>query len=539
MNVGLIIITICLSIFSTGVMSYIALATPIGPWIAPTLVLIGTFLVRAVGLRDKRYSNGLALVTAGGSIGGILATALSFSFPTLYFLDKNVFGNWMAHPLSFVGLIAGLSLAGGSLGLFIADLLEHNLLVKQDLPFPIGQLVYKMIAAQNQTRKALELAWGACVTLIFTLLHGGTWFFKALIPSAITLTKQHALGPLAIPFVQIRFDVLPMLLAIGFITGHVIAIPLIVGAVGRIGLMEPINKLFFPAISGSDFLLAFGSGLVAIGAVQSFFDLPKMLKSWFRKMRDGKPSAMMDMEFFEPLQERSHMIQALLTLFLIIGYLSILRFSALSQMYLIVFSFICAYQIVVIAGEIGLAQLGRFATFVMVPALFLFGTDPLQVTVIATFVELSGGVATDILFGRKMSSMAGISRSTIRWFQILGLIVSSISAGIVMWLLVHKFGLGNEPLVAQRAQARALLINVTHFNWIVLIIGAIFGFVLKKCKLNPMLVLGGLLMPLPYSLGLIFGGCLSFTVKDRSEWEPFWSGVFAANSITELAKTLI
>ncbi|HEX2977696.1 MAG TPA: OPT/YSL family transporter [Candidatus Babeliales bacterium] len=539
MNIGLVIITICLSIFSTGVMSYIALATPIGPWIAPTLVLIGTFLVHLIGLRGKRYSDGLALVTAGGSIGGILATALSFSFPTLYFLDQSFFGGWMESPIYFVALVAGLSLAGGSFGLLIADLLEHNLIVKDELPFPIGQLVYKMIAAQNQARKALELAIGACATFIFTALHGGTWLFKAVLASGITLTKQYALGPVTIPLIQLRFDVLPMLLAIGFITGHVIAIPLIVGAIARIGLMEPINNLFFPTISGPDFLLAFGSGLVAVGAVQSFFDLPKMLRGWFRKLKDGGPRKSMDMELFAPLQERAHMIQAMLTLILVIGYLSAMHFSVLSQFYLIILSFVCAYQIVVIAGKIGLAQLGRFATFVMVPALFLFGVDPLRVTVIATFVELCGGVATDVLFGRKMGQMAGINRSTLRWFQILGLIVSSIAAGVIMWLLVHKFGLGGEPLVAQRAQARALLINVSHFNWFVLIIGGIFGLILKKCKLNPMLVLGGLLMPFTYSIGLIIGGCLSFMVKDREEWEPFWSGVFAANSITELAKTLM
>ena len=369
--------------------------------------------------------------------------------------------------------------------------------------------------------------------------HTGVWFVKVVLPSSITLTKGHAFGPISIPLIQLRFDVLPMLLAIGFITGHVIAIPLIVGAVSRIWLMEPINNFFFPAISGSDFMLAFGSGLVAVGAVQSFIDLPKMLKGWFRRLRDGGVGKSMDMELFAPLQERAHMAQAILTLAMVIGYLSAVHFSVLSQFYLIIFSFICAYQIVVIAGKIGLAQLGRFATFVMVPALFLFGIDPLMVTVIATFVELCGGVATDVLFGRKMGRLAGINRTTLRWFQILGLVVSSIAAGIIMWLLVHRFGLGTEPLIAQRAQARALLINVSHFNWIVLIIGGLFGLLLKRCKLNPMLVLGGFLMPLTYSIGLIIGGLISFAVRDRDDWEPFWSGVFAANSITELAKTLI
>jgi hypothetical protein len=334
-------------------------------------------------------------------------------------------------------------------------------------------------------------------------------------------------------------DVLPMLIAIGFITGHVIALPLIVGAVTRIFLMEPLNIIFFKTISSNDFMLAFSSGLVAVGAVQTFFELPRLLASWFKKARQFSTNSIYNTELFAPLQQRSHMVQGVVTLAITIAFLSLLKFGPFAQLYLILFSFICAYQIVVIAGKIGLAQLGRFATFVMVPALFIFYPNPVQITIIATFVELCGGVATDVLFGRKMAHMAGISRLQVRRYQLLGLVVSSLTAGIVFWLLVHKFGLGGEPLFAQRSQARALLINVAHFDWLVLAIGGIFGFILKKCKLNPMLVLGGLLMPLTYSIGLIVGGVWSYAVKDRQEWEPFWSGVFAANSITELAKTFM
>lgn len=101
------------------------------------------------------------------------------------------------------------------------------------------------------------------------------------------------------------------------------------------------------------------------------------------------------------------------------------------------------------------------------------------------------------------------------------------------------FGLGSEQLFAQRAQARALLINIRVFDLTVLIIGCLFGWLLKKIKMNPMLVLGGILMPINYSLSLILGGLLALCVKNREDWEPFWSGIFAANSIAELIKTLL
>ena len=66
MNFIAIIISIALSLFSTIVMSYVSLATPIGPWIAPTLVFIA-LLVSQIIVRITTTS--MAHVVAAGSIG--------------------------------------------------------------------------------------------------------------------------------------------------------------------------------------------------------------------------------------------------------------------------------------------------------------------------------------------------------------------------------------------------------------------------------------------------------------------------------------
>ena len=101
-----IILSIVLSIFSTAVMSYISMATPIGPWISSTLVLI-TMLIFKLFAQKESSSQKIALITVSGSIGGILATALGFSFPTLYFLDPGLFNAWMASPRLFYSYSSG------------------------------------------------------------------------------------------------------------------------------------------------------------------------------------------------------------------------------------------------------------------------------------------------------------------------------------------------------------------------------------------------------------------------------------------------
>ena len=234
-----------------------------------------------------------------------------------------------------------------------------------------------------------------------------------------------------------------------------------------------------------------------------------------------------------------HLPELVCSMLLTVSVLSFFNFSLLSQMYLIVGTFICTYQIVYIAGKIGLAQLGRFATFVMVPAMFIFTLDYVQIVLIALFVEVCGGVATDILFGRKIAHLMSIKSTTMRKYQYIGLVISSLAIGIIFWLLINHFQLGSAELLAQRAQSRQLLIHVQSFDYYVLALGFIFGLILKKTKMSPMLVLGGLLMPLNVSIGLMVGGLLTLFVKDKEEWYPLWSGVFAANSLWMLVKTVL
>ena len=72
----------------------------------------------------------------------------------------------------------------------------------------------------------------------------------------------------------------------------------------------------------------------------------------------------------------------------------------------------------------------------------------------------------------------------------------------------------------------------------VLVVGGLFGMILQFLKLNPMLVLGGLLMPLDMTLGLVMGGFLAYLAPEKEEWYPFWSGVFAGNSICMLLRAV-
>ena len=91
------VLSIILTIFAVTIMSYVSMATPIGPWIAPTLALCAIGMVRGM----SGYSRETLLVHAlsAGSIGGIAATGVAFSFPALHFLMPEMFAQWVAQPV--------------------------------------------------------------------------------------------------------------------------------------------------------------------------------------------------------------------------------------------------------------------------------------------------------------------------------------------------------------------------------------------------------------------------------------------------------
>ncbi len=533
MNFIGIILSIALSLFSTIVMSYVSLATPIGPWIAPTLVFIGLLISKVIA---RITNSSLAYAVSAGSVGGILATACAFSFPTIYFLDSTLFNAWMSSPLFFSVMLGCFSFLAGAFGMLVADVAEHTLIDTQNLSFPVGQLIYKMIAAQNQIRKAYELMVGFVAELVFSLLQNSTCLMHAVLPKSVTLFSALQVSVFSIPRMIINLDTAPMIWAIGFVTGHVIALPLAVGVLAQIIMVNPVHKLFFTYLSSVEFTLAFCSGIVLCITAMSVLSMPHQIfngiKNGINKMKQTNNS----------LNMFAHKTDCLFFGIVAVGlilFLSYFEFSWYVQLYLVVCSVITTYQIAAIAGRIGLALLGRFATFVMVPAMLIFPINYVHMVFIATFVEMAGGVAADILFGRKLAQLSDVSRSVMRKYQILGLVVASISIGMVFWLLINHFGLGSPELFAYRAQSRQLLIQSQNFDYTVLIVGALFGLFLQKIHVNPMLVLGGLLMPFDITFGLIAGGFLALMSSDKEEWYPFWSGVFASNSLCMLLRAIV
>lgn len=499
-----------LSCFSPIILAYISVATPLGPWIAPTFAIALVALFRQ-SKKDFLYP------IAAGSPGGIMATAFGFAFPTFYFLKPELFVAWMNTPAFFILSVAALAFCASSLGLLIASHFRKSMIIEEELAFPVGQVVHKIVDTPRQKSQQRQLAGGFFSSLLFGLLQMKILLKRAIIPQTVSIFNKTVMGPFLFPALRFDLTMTPMLIALGFIAGSMITLPLFVGAFSQVFIIHPIHTQWFSYLSRSDFVFALCSGIVLCGAIQGMLSLPKQFGNLNTKSKKKKFT-------FSP-----YWIAPLVAT---CAFLSFFKFSLIAQSYVIFFSLVCAYQIAHIAGKIGLAFLGRFATFVMIPGMLLFGFDALQLTIVSTFVGVMGGVAADALFSYKAAEMAQLDARKIFWYQVGGILVSSLVLGAVFWLLCTHFHLGSEQFFAQRAQARALLVQAVAFDYYVLALGALFGFILKRIKISPLLVLGGLLMPLSLSLLLVLGGFISTFFKNKQEYEPLCSGVYAANALT-------
>jgi hypothetical protein len=530
MNYGTLLWAAFLSLFSTSVIGYVSIVTAIGPWVGPTLAL-SSIVFFAPFCRSK---DEMILAIAAGSMGGIIGTAIGFTFPTLYFLDQAQFNQLVSNQSTFLCLLMALVFVAGYFGHYCAHHVSDEFIEKQELAFPIGQLVYKIVNTQHQKNKTRQLLVGTGVGLGYALLQAKLFFGRALIPAKIVLWNEIKLWQLTVPALNFGMNLMPMFLSIGFIAGHMVTIPLLIGAASKMLIVDPINSLFFATISSMDFTFAFCSGIVLSSAVtgvtRSFKQFCILMPKWFKSKKHEVVG--------KGISQQITSERIFLTI-LLMSFLSWCKFSPLAQVYLISATALCAYQISQIAGKIGLALLGRFATFVVIPGMLIFGFNAFQITIVSAFVELCGGVAAETLFGLKAAQMGGVDKNKMYWYQLFGIVCSAIATAFVFYFFVTRFKLGSPQLFAYRAQARALLVQATSFNYYVLGLGIAFGVFLKQMKANPVLVLGGLLMPLSLSLSLITGGALSHFTKNKEEYEPLCSGVYAANALAMFVKTLL
>lgn len=543
MNVCIVVLGFLFTILSGSILAYLSVATMMGPWMAPTIALISNILFK-IKQRFSHTSPGsnqraTALIQAIGAVGGAVATGIGFAFPMLYFLDRPTFTNLLAHPGSFYLLIAGLCLTAGSLGIALGTLFAQQFIDKAQLPFPVSQLTYNVIAAQNNKSQALGIFQGVTLTVGFSIIRDGIGKIGGIIPKTIHLFTPYLNQACAIAL-------WPTIWAIGFSSGLSLVAPILLGLLSKYLILIPLNDhanylpfSFFKPMNIASFTVAFCSGIVLYELVLGIMNNTKKILFYSTQRTQIthlnlklilKKVYLLGSQLSKPGQHH-HRLVLLVILIGTVSLLTVLKFPLSAQIVFLAACTFATHQICLIGGKIGLIQFGRFSTYILVPMFLLFNLSYLQLTVVCVFFHICAATASDTLFDFQTGALTNIPRPKMWLVQWVGLLSVALSIGAIFYLLFTNLHLGSPDFFAQRSQAKALLLQTLHFDPFVVFFGFLYGFIIKKCGLSPTMVFGGIIMPNSISIGLIIGASLTLFTKDKEKYLPFCAGVFASESL--------
>lgn len=538
MSLFVILSSVIFTILSAAILSYISIVTMLGPWMAPTIALICGSLLRLISKNEGSgdMNRRVAVIQAVAAGGGTIAVGVGFALPMLFFLDASAFSILLANPLSFALKLGILCLCAGGFGILLGSSFAKSFLETQALPFPSSRLTYNVITAPSQKGPMRALFSGFFGTAFFCFLRDGLLSFKGLFPKIITLFPT-TFGQ------EFSIALWPMLWALGFTAGIKIVGALLVGMMSKYILIEP---LFY----GASFLCNSSTSLTKEGLVTGLCcglviaEIIMGLWGMFRKKPLSRPNTTSETSIHKYISKAVDLIQriirdvklATIAITLTVGSASALilifsGFSPVAAITFLTFTTAATYYICLISGHIGLVQFGRFSTFIMIPMMLLFTLSPLHITMICLFFHICAATASDYLFDIKIFSMGNFSKKNLELMQWIGLLITACSLGLILWLLFTNFQLGSPELFAQRGKSKALLVQTLRFDPVILIIGFCYGFLLKKFKISPTMVLGGLLMPNSLVISLVMGAMMTKITKNTEKFMPLCAGVFASESL--------
>ncbi len=502
LNLFVIVLGIILTFFSVAILSYVSIATMMGPWIAPTLVLLAAICAKfrvSKSPSDKGYED-LLLIQAIAAGGGVIAVGVGFSLPILFFLDPKLFNGWLQDKVHFCTLMGVICFVGGGLGIVWGRYFSHHLIDIANLPFPTSQITYQLAVLPSKARQIKQLLFGGGFTLVISFLRDGIGFMKGVIPKVLYFCGGH-----------IAFPVWPTMWVIGFTAGYSIALPLFIGLLTHKAIKFALNYYSF-GLPIEAFVTAFCAGLIISEMLLGFLSMVNSLRKKSRNV------STMWLTIDRVLSSFRTYIQAqglsvLIAMLCASGLFFYFKFSITAQIVYFVLLFLATYEISFLGGEIGLVPFGRFSTFILIPLMLLFKLSYVQVTFLCVFFSVCAATASDLIFDDKIGELGSLDRRKLYIAQWIGLAASAVSIGIILYLLFTHLSLGSPEFFGQRGQSKALMIKTLDFNLYVVSIGLVYGVILKKCGITPLMTFGGIIMPSNITIGLLAGAVLSRYVQ--------------------------
>ena len=528
-----VILGAILAVVFGGANAYLGLRVGMTVSASIPAAVISMGVIRFVFKRDSILENNL--VQTIGSAGESLAAGAIFTMPALFM--------WAAEGLCDVpsmieiGLIA---LCGGILGVMMMIPLRSALIVKEHgtLGYPEGKACAEVLmAGEAGGSKSSTVFAGLGIAAVYKFVTDGLKVFPSEVDYTIPAYKGSGIG----------VDVLPALAGVGYICGPRVSSYMFAGSTIAWFVLMPLIALFgsdliiYPATASvaelwaqggtwsiwSTFIRYIGAGALAAGGIISLVkSLPMIFTTFIAAFKDyGKGSA----GVLRTEQDISMkvVLATCLVIAVFMWLFPAIPVSFLGALIVLIFGFFFA---TVSSRMVGLIGSSNNPVSGMSIATLLIATITLKATgstgaegmvgaiAIGSVICIIAAIAGDTSQDLKTGFLLGSTPRKQQYGELIGVCVSAVAIGAILYLLNAAWGFGSEELGAPQAMMMKMVIEGVmggEMPWALVFTGVFIAVAIEILGLPVLPVAIGIYLPIHLNAGIMLGGLVRLFVEKR------------------------
>ena len=479
------------------------------------------------------------LVQTIGSAGESLAAGAIFTMPALFLWAEE--GLTEKPGLVEITLIA---LCGGVLGVLFMVPLRNALIVKEHatLLYPEGTACANvLLAGEEGGSNAATVFSGMGIAAAFKFIVDGL----KVIPADVAVAFKSFKG-------EIGMEVYPALLGVGYIVGPRIASFMFVGSIVGWLVIIPLICLFGPDISlypaeagvtvsqlfaeggasaiWSNYVKYIGAGAIATGGIISLIkSLPLIISTFRDSMKSMKGSQNGGTLRTDKDLPMGIILAGIVAMVFIIWFVPAIPVNFLGALMIVVFGFFFATVSSRMVGMIGSSNnpVSGMAIATLLLATFAIkatgetGIDGMKGAIaIGSVICIVAAIAGDTSQDLKTGYLLGATPKTQQIGELLGVVVSGLAIGGVLYLLDAAWGYGTAEVPAPQAGLMKMIVEGImggELPWTLVFVGVFLALGLEILRIPVMPFAIGLYLPIYLNTTIMIGGVVRMFLDGRKK----------------------
>ena len=532
-TVTAIVIGIILAVVFGAANAYLGLRVGLTVSASIPAAVLSMGIIRVILKKESILENNM--VQTIGSAGESVAAGVIFTLPALFLWAAEGVEGMEAPGLVEIFLIA---LVGGTLGVLFMIPLRKALIVEEHgvLPYPEGTACAEvLLAGEEGGAKASTVFAGLGIAALYKFVADGLGVFPSTVSYDIKAYKGSAAG----------LDVLPALVGVGYICGPRISSFMFAGAVLSWFVLMPLISLFggdaviFPGVQPistmvpkelwANYIKYIGAGAVATGGIISLAkSLPLIFKTFSQAIKSMKNSKGGHSELRTqqdlPMQ---FILIGVAIIAVAIWLLPTFPINLLGAVIVIIFGFFFATVSSRMVGLIGssnnpvsgMAIATLLISTILLKATGLTGAPGMKGAIaIGSIICIVAAISGDTSQDLKTGFIVGATPKKQQIGELIGVLVSSLAIGGVLYLLNAAWGFGGDQIPAPQATMMKMIVEGVmnaQLPWALIIAGACVAVIVEILRIPVLPFAVGMYLPFSLNACIMVGGIIRAFVEKK------------------------